>query len=179
MALDSLPVDISSILAPGLVEINRLGARAPLIGHDNADDARTGSQSPPGGFRSTARGISACSTVLICCHRHGLRNRLSWLARGTRWTSRAVGPASGLATGRTTRTSSCRGQGSMLHLRRSAIPPGCTTARSRFLRTGSIARWCCILVASKASLLSGVTAISLAWVKTVGCHQSLISAALS
>ena len=45
MALDSLPVDISSILAPGLVEINRLGARAPLIGHDNADDARTGTES--------------------------------------------------------------------------------------------------------------------------------------
>lgn len=45
MASGSLPVDTSNILAPELVEINRLGARAPLLGHDNADDARNGTES--------------------------------------------------------------------------------------------------------------------------------------
>ena len=46
MASVSLPIDTTHILAPDLVEINRLPARAPLMGYDSADEARNGSETP-------------------------------------------------------------------------------------------------------------------------------------
>lgn len=46
MASTSLPVDTKDILAPDLVEINRLAARAPLVGHDSAAAALADDESP-------------------------------------------------------------------------------------------------------------------------------------